>query len=120
MTVNSDLPDSWKQRVEEAKRDILGPNREATPAPIAELARKQIVHAIEDVEYLILKNGETLGFSRSTAEVHISRIKEMPDNEAFAALQEAWGSTYLTEACERFVKRYSPLLGNNATAFSPS
>ena len=94
----------WKQRVEQAKRDILSPSHDAVPSTLRMMAETQLSAAIEDVELLLLQNE---GASGSTIQVHISRVLEASQEHSFSLIQQAWKSTHVTDCCQRFIDRYA-------------
>lgn len=103
----------WKQRVEDAKRDILSPLQDGVPDTLIAMAETQLSHAIEDVELLLLKNPHD-ATTHSTILVHVNRVAEAGRNESFSVIQNAWNSTHVTDSCQRFVDRYTGILKERA------
>ncbi len=107
----------WQQSIDTAKAEILGPEMLTAPEPLVNLANRQLLPVIEEMEQLLTAPGTV----NSTAFIHMNYVKNGYVDAAIEAMEEVLGNEFFSRSCGRFVERYERVFAERGiTAPSPA
>lgn len=116
MTIYATGDSRWQQLIDQAKAEIFGPESQSAPAPLVNLATRQLLPIIHEMERQI--HGRKMD---STMFIHLNQVQNRYVDGSVEVLEAALSSQFFSRSCARFVERYERMLSErNITMPSPS